>query len=208
MPSGIPKNPPRKPRKNTLPQVGNGRSPYQRKKTKAAFLSAFASCAIMHKSCEIARINVATVHYWLSTGFLQQGEIDAAYAAYQDRIRYVIHELAIEGTETPLNDGHGHVLLDSHGNVLTRNTKDVKILLQMAKTHLQEYKDNDNGHTSNVVNVNVGTMVNNPMYGGIDLHGWNLDDVHDLIAVVKRGESHKQLQAQHEHSQTTIIDSQ
>ena len=44
-------------------------------------------------------------------------------------------------------------------------------------------------------------LLNNLYYVGIDLHGWNLDDVRELIAVVKKGEANKQLP---EHSQTVI----
>jgi hypothetical protein len=174
-----------------LPQVGKGRTPYERQKAKAAFLSAYASCAILHKSCDIARNNVGTIRYWLSTGFLQQSEIDQSYEQYQDRIRDVLHELAIEGINKPLSDRHGHILLDGQGNPVYNNTKDSKILLKMASKHLPEYKDDVSGHSSNAVTINIGTSPNNLYYVGIDLHDWQLDDVRDLIAVVKRGESNK-----------------
>jgi hypothetical protein len=184
---------------------GNVRTPYQREKSKQAFLDAYASCAILHRSCEIANIASTTVRYWLNSGFMTQAEIDAAYESYQDRIRGVIHDLAIEGTDIPLNDGHGHVLLDASGNPLMRNTKDIKVLLAMVRQHLPEYKDGVNGQSSNTaISINIGTSVNNLYYVGIDLHGWNLDDVRELIAVVKRGESNKVLP---EHSQYTIVES-
>ena len=71
---------------------GNVRTPYQREMSKKAFLDAYASCAILHRSGEIANIVPTTVRYWLNNGLLTQAEIDAAYEAYQDRIRCGKHQ--------------------------------------------------------------------------------------------------------------------
>lgn len=184
--------------------VGNTRTPYQRQKTKAAFLSAYASCAILQRSCDIAHIVPATVRYWLSTGFLQQYELDAAKEQYNDRIRGVLHELAIEGTNKPLNDGHGHILTDASGNPLMSNTKSEKLLLHLANVHLPEHKDTVNGHSSNTVNINIGD-IHSTYFVGIDLHYWRVEDVQKLKALIIEAESHKQVS---EHSQNNVIDSQ
>ena len=132
------------------------KQPYQRQKVKKEFLEAFARYAILHKACDIAGIHPATVRYWLGTGFLEQWELDAAKESYNDRLRGVLHELAVEGTDIPLNDGHGHILTDASGNVLTRNTKSEKLLIQLAKVHLSEHKDN--GNSSNTINISIGDI--------------------------------------------------
>lgn len=101
-----------------------------------------------------------------------------------------IHDLAIEGTNRPLNDGHGHVLLDESGNPILANTKSEKLLAQLAKARLPEFKDNADGNSSNTININFGD-VTSTYYIGIDLKTWHVDEVTKLKALVQEVENRK-----------------
>ena len=106
---------------------------------------------------------------------------NAAKEQYNDRIRAVLHDLAVEGTDIPLNDGHGHILTDASGNPVMRNTKSEKLLLHLAKVHLPEHKDN--GNSSNTINISIGD-VHSMYYIGIDLRDWHIDEVAKLKALI------------------------
>lgn len=60
----------------------------------------------------------------------------------------------------------------------------------MAKRHLPEYKEEP--YQTGTINVNITAIpTNNLYYVGIDLKGWQLEDIAALKEVVQRGESRK-----------------
>jgi hypothetical protein len=125
-----------------------------RLKKKKIFLQAMTQNYNIGFACKRAKINRNTYYYWLDHEFLLPTELEQARASYHDNIRQTLWELGVEGVDRPMNDGHGHILLDSSGQPLMQNSKDTRVLLFLAERELPEYRELKNANNP-AVQVNV-----------------------------------------------------
>ncbi len=111
-----------------------------REAKKEKFLASMSHTNIVTASCESAGISRDTFYRWKDEGFITQAELNDSYARYLDLIRGELIKRGFVGTPK-LIISNGRVVVDADGQPIMQNQIDSKILLEMAKKHLPEWKD-------------------------------------------------------------------
>lgn len=172
-----------------------------RLKKKKIFLQAMTQNYNIQFACKKAKINRNTYYYWLESTFLLTSELEQARAQYQDNIRHTLWELGVQGVDKPMNDGHGHILLDNNGQPMLQNTKDTRVLLFLAERELPEYREQ---RAANNPTVQVNVFNPDPTMYIVDhnneliprstafianLRDYSVDDIAELRHTIERIEA-------------------
>ena len=126
-----------------LPAVrsqGQTLSEKQRIAAKLQFLDGMAKTNIISASCEHAQISYTTYVGWIRSGHLIQTELDEAFRRYQDMLRGEIAKIALVGVPKVIVH-NGKIQVDKTGKQQTVNVRDPKILIELAKRYLPEWRD-------------------------------------------------------------------
>lgn len=111
----------------------------QRAVAKIKFLEAMAKTDIKTAACESAGITWMTYKAWMREGFITTEELDHAKQRYDDQLRGEILKRGFIGEDKPLVV-NGRIVYDRAGNQVNLKIKDSRILIELAKRHLDEWK--------------------------------------------------------------------
>jgi hypothetical protein len=135
-----PTNSPRRKRRYTGRSANSPLSPQDREKAKALFLASMKQRNVIGAACRAAGITHGAYQYWLNTGYLTPDDLQEAYSEFQDRLRDIAVDIAVEGIDRPLAN-NGHLVLDQYGQPIMTNTKDTRMFAKMLEKHLPEYAE-------------------------------------------------------------------
>jgi len=122
------------------PSISPATSTPQKEAIKAVLLDTLSKTNIRMYACKQAGIQHSTFMKWCRAGFITQEELDVCLVAYQDYLRGEIFKVGVTGVEMPMVR-NGRVVYDDDGSKVMEYKKDSKVLIEIAKRYLPEYKD-------------------------------------------------------------------
>ena len=135
------------------------------------FLAAFARCGILTKALQKSGVEEHRYGKWMTCDEVFAEQYQNARRAWGDKIREMIHQVSFEGVPEPLvhkgeimykMDEVGNPLLDTRGRKIpvTVNKRDNRVLMELARANLDEYKRDRGGSSKAIFKAPVKIHVN------------------------------------------------